>query len=96
MFSWLKSLFGKRSNIEAGSVVNVINTVAENDDVTNARLTAKVSKAKKAAVTKTKKTTKKTVDLSAMTKTQLLALAKERGVKANASLNKAELLKRLG
>jgi len=50
-----------------------------------------------------KKTTKKTatkkktakVNLDAMSKTELLALAKEKGVKANASLKKAELVERL-
>ena len=44
--------------------------------------------------TATKKKTAK-VDLDGMSKTELLALAKKKGVKANASLKKAELVKRL-
>jgi hypothetical protein len=56
---------------------------------------SKPVKAKKATKkTATKKKTAK-VDLDAMSKVDLLALAKEKGVKANASLKKAELIERL-
>jgi hypothetical protein len=62
---------------------------------------APAPKAVKAAAP-AKKTTKKTatkkeakVDLDAMSKKDLLALAKEKGVKANASLSKAEIVERL-
>jgi hypothetical protein len=89
MFKWFKNLFSRKVDLDAGTVASVINTIEE-------KVVEEAPKPKKATAPKTKKATKKTVDLSAMTKTQLLALAKERGVKANASLNKAELLKRLG
>ena len=56
----------------------------------------KAAPAKKATKKTTKKATKKAaVDLEAMSKADLLALAKEKGVKANASLKKAELIERL-
>jgi hypothetical protein len=42
-----------------------------------------------------KKTTKKSCDFDKLTKTQLLKEAKHRGIKANASLTKAEILKRV-
>jgi len=53
---------------------------------------AKVKPAKK--TTKKKTTTKKAakVDLSSMSKNELLAHAKKNGVKANASMNKAAIL----
>ena len=53
----------------------------------------KAAPAKK--TTKKKATKKASVDLEAMSKADLLALAKEKGVKANASLKKAELIERL-
>ena len=49
-------------------------------------------KAKKVAKPKAKKTE---VDLDSMNKTQLLEEAKKRGVKANASLKKDEILERI-
>ena len=42
-----------------------------------------------------KKTTAKTCNFDKLTKTQLLKEAKHRGIKANASLSKAEILKRV-
>ena len=44
---------------------------------------------------KPKKAKTKTVDLNSMNKTQLLAEAKKRGIKANASLKKEEVLERI-
>ena len=43
----------------------------------------------------TKKSSKKSCDFDKLTKAQLLKEAKHRGVKANASLSKAEILKRV-
>jgi len=42
-----------------------------------------------------KKKTAKTCNFDKLTKTQLLKEAKHRGIKANASLSKAEILKRV-
>ena len=111
MFGWLRSLFGGSvkstgepvaitETMKAGTVTSVINSVEEK--VTdNAALAEEVvvetPKPKKATAPKAKKTTKKKAaeDLSAMTKTQLLALCKERDIAANASLKKDELIARL-
>lgn len=91
MFTWFKSLFSKKVDLDVGTVASVINTIEE-------KVVEEAPKTKKATAPKTKKATKKkaTEDYSSMNKTQLLALCKERGIAANASLNKAELLKRLG
>ena len=101
MFGWLKRLFGKSvkstgepvaitETMKAGSVSSVINTIEE-------KVVEETPKPKKATAPKTKKTTKKkaTEDFASMNKTQLLALCKERGIAANASLKKDELLSRL-
>ena len=92
MFNWLKKLFGsdvpdtpviaqapkKEAKSHVGKVVKV----------EQANVPAKPKKqAKKPA---TKKTAK--VDLDSMKKNELLAHAKANGVKANASMSKAEIL----
>ena len=68
--------------------------VAEAPKEAPAPVVKKAAPVKKAA---TKKTTKKTAnaDLDSMNKTQLLAHAKENGIKANASLKKDEILERI-
>ena len=101
MFGWLRSLFGGSvkstgepvaitETMKAGSVTSVINTVEE-------KIAEETPKPKKATAPKAKKVTKKkaTEDFASMNKTQLLALCKERGIAANASLKKDELVKRL-
>ena len=90
MFGWLKRLFSNASeDLQAGTVTNVINKTTEPDPIVEVykadKPKAKKSKPKKAAA----------VDLSSMNKTELLAEAKKRGIKANASLKKDEILERI-
>jgi len=89
MFGWLKRLFGNVSNdLKEGTVVNVVNETTAPEPVAEATPAENPKK-------KSKKGSGKTCDLSKLTKAQLLAEAKHRGVKANASLKKEEILKRL-
>ena len=91
MFKWLKSIFvGK-------DVPKVVNDVVKEDPAPTQKLsdTAAVKgkneqKAKKP--TQKGKTKKSNVDLSSMTKNDLLNHAKKNGVKANASMKKADIL----
>lgn len=94
MFGWLKRLFGTASeDMKAGSVTSVINSTTEPTPEKEAlKEVYEADKPKKK--TKSKKGTG-TCDLSKLTKAQLLAEAKHRGIKANASLKKEEILKRL-
>ena len=106
MFGWLRSLFGSKVQSTGEplvlseeqkvteSVMPVVETAPEKEAL---REVYKADKPKKAKAPKAKKTTKKkaTEDFASMTKTQLLALCKERDVKANASLKKDELVARL-
>lgn len=80
MWSWIKSLVWK-------DIPTVINDLSSEEQAPK-----KTAKPK----TKSKKTATKTCDFSKLTKEQLLKEAKKRGVKANASLKKSELIKRLG
>lgn len=83
MFNWFKKLFG--SDVPDTPVIAQATVVTEQAPV------------KKTASKKTsKKGSGKKCDFTKLTKPQLLAEAKHRGVKANASLSKAELIKRLG
>ena len=84
MLSWFKKLFGVA---EPAPVVEP--KVEQPEPVAKPKTQAK----KPATKPKAKKAN---ADLAAMTKKDLLALAKEKGIKANASLSKAELIKRLG
>lgn len=90
MFTWLKNLFNKdiTTNILLDFPDNpIINSPVESV-VEQAEPVAKPKKqAKKPA---TKKVV--TVDLDSMSKKDLLAHAKQNGVKANASMNKADIL----
>jgi len=79
MIKWLKSLFGFEAPLEP--------TLQADKDTVETKTVAKPKKTKKAA---TKKPAK--VDLSGMSKNDLLAHAKKNGVKANASMNKAAIL----
>ena len=89
MFNWLKRFFGTASkDLQAGTVANVINKTTEPDPI------VEVYKADKPKAKKSKPK-KAEVDLSSMNKTQLLAEAKKRGIKANASLKKDEILERI-
>ena len=92
MFTWLKKLFG--SDVPDTPVIaqepkkEVQSHVSKVVKVEQAEVPAKPKKqAKKPAAIKAAK-----VDLDSMKKNELLAHAKANGVKANASMNKAEIL----
>jgi hypothetical protein len=89
MINWLKSLLG-------------IGKIVPHDTMTVDEYKQHVEEAKKPAAPKKKTTTKKQSAktnqdkvLNAMTKKELLEVAKVHGIKANASLSKAELVKRV-
>jgi len=83
MIKWLKSLFSFEQPLEP-----TLQADKETAEAPKAKAPAKKT-------TKKKTTKSKSCDFSKLTKTQLLAEAKHRGVKANASLSKAEILKRV-
>lgn len=86
MIKWLKNLLG------FGSVVDVVNEVfQEIPEEPGKKVVKKVSTKK----TSTKKKSSGSCDFDKLNKAQLLKEAKQRGVKANASLTKAEILSRL-
>jgi hypothetical protein len=92
MFNWLKKLFG----LDVPDTPVIAQTVkTEAPKATVGKVEEVVSDIPKA--TKSKPKAKKTakVDLTSMSKKDLLALAKEKGVKANASLKKDELIERI-
>ena len=80
MFTWLKNILGIGPSVPAAI-----------DAVFEAPTLEEKPKPKKS----TKSKSAKTCDFDKLTKTQLLKEAKHRGVKANASLSKAEILKRV-
>ena len=83
MFNWLKKLFGS--------------DVPDTPEIAKVEIKEEVKVEAKPATTKkttAKKTTAKnaSVDLDSMTKNDLLAHAKANGIKANASMKKADLI----
>lgn len=91
MLNWLKSILGVSSTAKAET------PVVEAPKVEQAKTVAKPKKQAKKPATK-KTATKKaaaTTDLNAMTKKELLEVAKVHGIKANASLSKSELVERV-
>jgi len=92
MFTWLKKLFG--SDVPDTPVIaqapkeETKSHVGKVVKVEQATVPAKPKKQSKKPATK--KTAK--VDLDSMKKNELLAHAKANGIKANASMNKAEIL----
>jgi hypothetical protein len=94
MFNWLKKLFGL--DVPDTPVI-AQETKSETPKATVGKVEEVVSDIPKATKPKAKKTAKKAeaVDLSSMNKTELLAEAKKRGIKANASLKKDEILERI-
>ena len=85
MLNWFKRILGY------GSVPEVIETVLAPEAKSKTQ-TKKKATTKKAS---TKKKTTGSCDFDKLNKAQLLKEAKQRGVKANASLTKAEILSRL-
>lgn len=85
MFGWLKKLFGE--NNEPTLERPVVTPTVE------AKSKPKTETKKKSATTGRKTTT--TADLGTMTKPQLIEHAKKKGVKVNASMKKADLVKKI-
>ena len=85
MLNWFKRILGY------GSVPEVIETVLAPEAKSKTQ-TKKKATTKKAS---TKKKTTGSCDFDKLTKTQLLAEAKHRGVKANASMSKADILSKV-
>jgi hypothetical protein len=85
MLNWFKRILGY------GSVPEVIETVLAPEAKSKTQ-TKKKATTKKAS---TKKKTTGSCDFDKLNKAQLLKEAKKRGVKANASLTKAEILSRV-
>ena len=91
MIKWLKSLFGFEAPLEP-------TLQADKDTVeAKAKPAAKSKKTtpKKTTSKKATKAAKQNDALQAMTKNELLEVAKVHGIKANASLSKAELVDRV-
>jgi len=86
MFNWLRKLFGQ--DIPATILMDAPDSPVVD---TPTEVKEEPKKAKKKTATKKSKV----VDLDSMNKTQLLTEAKKRGVKANASLKKDEILERI-
>jgi hypothetical protein len=84
MFGWLKKLFGDDNA-----------PTLEKPIVTPTVEAAKPKTKKKSTATTGRKTTSKSADLDAMSKTQLIEHAKKKGVKVNASMKKADLVKKI-
>ena len=84
MFTWFKKLLG----LDMPDTPVIAQVAPKVEKVEQAKPVAKPKKqAKKPAPKKVA-----TVDLDSMKKNELLAHAKEKGIKANASMNKAALL----
>ena len=83
MFKWFKNLFGS-------TPTSVVEIPKAETKVEKPKPVAK-TKAEKSAP-KTKKKAQKSADIDAMSKKDLLAHAKAKGIKANASMNKAALV----
>jgi len=83
MFQWLKNLFSDNSGptLERPVVTPTVDAVPK-------------AKRSTAVAGKTKSKAAKT-DLDSMTKPQLLEHAKKKGIKVNASLKKADLVKKI-
>ena len=81
MFNWLSNLFG---NNVSDNPVKVQETKVEE--------VKKEAPAPKPKATKKSSAKKATVNLDAMSKNDLLAHAKANGIKANASMKKADLI----
>jgi len=80
MFQWLKKLFGEDARPTLEKPI-----VTPQVETTTKKTTA----------TTGRKAASKTADVDAMTKPQLLEHAKKKGIKVNASLKKADLVKKI-
>ena len=89
MFNWIKRLLGFKEEKDEPLVLT--DSIKHNNETKVQELysESKTTKPKK------KENKKNSEDLDSMTKKQLLAEAKNRGVKANASLNKSAILEKI-
>ena len=97
MFNWLKRLFGfdiPDTPVIAQEPVKE-EPKAHVGKVTKVEPAPELKSSPKKSTAKPKKAKAEKVDIDSMNKTQLLAEAKKRGVKANASLKKDEILERI-
>lgn len=88
MFKWIDKILGR------ATVPNIIEEVFPGEIPAEPKPKASTKKAT-TKKTSTKKKGSGKCDFDKLTKTQLLKEAKQRGVKANASLSKSEILSRL-
>lgn len=89
MFKWIKNVFG------IGEVEKAVEAIQPEavKDAPSQKLSETVAVQAKNEKKVVKKATKKTkVDLGSMSKNDLLAHAKKNGIKANASMKKADIL----
>lgn len=86
MFNWIKRLLGFTE--PERELLVLTDPIKYKDEAKIQERPARPAPTKKA-------TKKQNIDLESMTKTQLLAEAKKRGIKANASLNKPDILERI-
>ena len=89
MFKWINKILGR------ASVPDIIEDVFPGEIPTESKPKASTKKKATTKKTSTKKKGSGKCDFDKLTKTQLLKEAKQRGVKANASLSKNEILTRL-
>lgn len=91
MFSWLKNLFSKKPE-----PLVLTNPIKYKEEVKITERPPAPTPTKPNAPRVEESATNETkIDLDSMNKTQLLAEAKRRGVKANASLKKNEIVERI-
>jgi hypothetical protein len=96
MLKWLKSLFGGKKKTDPVVVKPApVEVPKVEPKVEKAKPVAKPKAQAKKPATKSKKSSGKTCDFDKLTKKQLLAEAKHRGVKANASMSKAAILEKV-
>jgi hypothetical protein len=93
MWTWLKNFLGLNEKTE--TTVNPVVTIENKDEVVNTvvieeTVEDEVLPILEAAQPETPVST--AIDLNSMKKDELLALAKEKGLKANASMNKQALI----
>jgi len=90
MFRWIRSLLGLEKDV-SDAITQALKEDAEREAL---RTVYEADKPKKTAPIKSKKDSGE-CDFGKLTKTQLLAEAKHRGVKANASMKKQDILDKL-
>lgn len=85
MWTWLKNYFGFGNNTDV--LVNPVVVIDNKDEIVNT-----VVITEQVEISEETNNTAPAVDLNGMKKDELLTLAKEKGLKANASMNKQALI----